>query len=78
VSSYPGDAIEKNRLLLANLFNLKARLEAVDLSGQPWKHPALGELDLYQWLVIIGEQEDRHRLRIERVKSTAGFPSQES
>jgi hypothetical protein len=48
VPSYAGDAIEKNCLLLADLFNLKARLEAVHISGQTWKHPALGELDLYQ------------------------------
>jgi hypothetical protein len=48
VSFYAGDAIEKNRLLLADLFNLKARLEAMDLSWQTWKHPALGEFDLYQ------------------------------
>ena len=29
-------------------------------------HPVLGELDLYQWLVFVGEHEGRHRKQIER------------
>ena len=29
-------------------------------------HPILGELDLYQWLIFIGQHEGRHRKQIER------------
>ena len=29
-------------------------------------HPLLGELDLYQWLIFIGQHEVRHRKQIER------------
>ena len=29
-------------------------------------HPFLGELDLYQWLIFIGQHEQRHRKQIER------------
>ncbi|HET6761614.1 MAG TPA: DinB family protein [Gemmatimonadaceae bacterium] len=29
-------------------------------------HPLLGELDLYQWLIFVGQHERRHRKQIER------------
>ncbi len=29
-------------------------------------HPVLGELDLYQWLIFIGQHEGRHKKQIER------------
>jgi len=29
-------------------------------------HPILGELDLYQWLIFLGQHESRHRKQIER------------
>ena len=29
-------------------------------------HPFLGELDLYQWLIFIGQHEGRHKKQIER------------
>ena len=29
-------------------------------------HPLLGELDLYQWLIFLGQHEARHRKQIER------------
>jgi hypothetical protein len=29
-------------------------------------HPVLGELDLYQWLIFVGQHEGRHRKQIER------------
>jgi hypothetical protein len=29
-------------------------------------HAILGELDLYQWLIFVGEHEGRHRKQIER------------
>jgi hypothetical protein len=29
-------------------------------------HPILGELDLYQWLIFLGQHESRHKKQIER------------
>ena len=29
-------------------------------------HPILGELDLYQWLIFVGQHEGRHKTQIER------------
>jgi hypothetical protein len=29
-------------------------------------HPILGELDLYQWLIFLGEHEGRHKKQIDR------------
>ena len=33
-------------------------------------HPILGELDLYQWLIFVGQHEGRHRKQIERTLKT--------
>ena len=32
-------------------------------------HPALGELNLYQWLMFVARHEDRHRAQLERAHS---------
>jgi hypothetical protein len=71
------DAMAKNRSVIDDLINLRPRLELVDLSGQSWRHPFLGELNLYQWLLLLGEHEERHRLQIEAVKASFGFPVQD-
>ena len=69
------DAIEKNRLLLADLFNLKARLEAVDLSGATLE--TSGPRGARSLSMAGNNRGTRrpHRLQIERVRSSAGFPS---
>ena len=46
--------------------NLRARLEAVDLSNTAFPHPAFGKLNLYQWLAFIGLHEGRHLEQIEK------------
>jgi hypothetical protein len=66
------DAIEKNRQSINDLFALRSRLEAVDLSDRLWEHPMLGPLTLYQWLLLLGEHEERHRLQIEEIKKSFG------
>jgi hypothetical protein len=73
------DAVTKNQRVIDDLFNLRGRLALVDLSSeQTWNHPFLGQLNLYQWLLLLGEHEERHRLQIEGVKAAAGFPVQDS
>ncbi len=69
------DAVAKNRQTIDDLFALKSRLDAVDLSDQTWRHPLLGDLSLYQWFLLLGEHEERHRLQIEEIKSSAVFPT---
>jgi len=75
LSSRPiSSSLAKMRASLAGLAEIQSRLEAVDLSEQMFPHPFLGPLNAYQWLVLLGEHEDRHRGQIDRLRATAGFP----
>lgn len=38
----------------------------VNLSAIVRTHPALGELNLYQWALFVGQHEERHRRQMER------------
>ena len=69
------DSLIKLRAALAGFGEIQSRLEAVDLSEQMFPHPALGPFNAYQWMVLLGEHEDRHRGQIERMKATDGFPA---
>ena len=67
---------------LARLRESRARmLEGVeqladyDLTQLKYPHPLLGELDMYQWIMIAGGHEGRHVAQIGRIKAAAGFPS---
>ncbi|HEV7858822.1 MAG TPA: DinB family protein [Pyrinomonadaceae bacterium] len=53
----------------AGLRRLQPRLEATDLSGARYPHPAFGPLNLYQWLAFIGLHEARHLRQIESLIS---------
>ena len=50
------------------------QLGQYDLSLLKYPHPLLGELNLYQWLVIAGGHERRHANQINRIKSEPDFP----
>jgi DinB family protein len=39
-------------------------------------HISLGDLDCYQWLVVLGQHTLRHVFQIEEIKADPGFPSQ--
>jgi uncharacterized damage-inducible protein DinB len=45
-----------------------------DLRKHFFPHPVLGELDLYQWLLLVGAHCERHRAQCEEVMASAGFP----
>lgn len=47
---------------------------ASDLRRYFFKHPAFGDLDLYQWLLLIAAHCDRHRVQSEEVMASPGFP----
>jgi uncharacterized damage-inducible protein DinB len=68
------DSLAKMSATLAGFGEVKSRLEAVDLSEQMFPHPFLGPINAYQWMVLLGEHEDRHRGQIERLKATVGSP----
>ena len=37
-------------------------------------HIAFGDLDCYQWLLLVGQHSLRHALQIEEIKASAGYP----
>jgi uncharacterized damage-inducible protein DinB len=59
----------------ADIQGARPRLEASDCSQQTFPHPAVGQLNPYQWMIVWGEHMARHRGQIERIKAAAGFPA---
>ena len=45
-----------------------------DLRGYLIPHMALGELDLYQWLIVLSLHGTRHAAQIEEIKADPAFP----
>ena len=45
-----------------------------DLRHHFFPHPVFGEVDCYQWLLIVAAHCDRHRLQGEEVMAADGFP----
>jgi uncharacterized damage-inducible protein DinB len=45
-----------------------------DLRAHFGEHRAVGELDAYQWLLVIAAHTERHVLQIEEVKAAAKYP----
>lgn len=41
-----------------------------------YKHPVLGDLDAYQWILLISAHTERHVNQILEVKAAPGFPKQ--
>ncbi len=78
VQPLPG--LSKAEVLAALQASRQAVLDAVapageyDLSGVIWPHPALGDINFYQWLLFIGKHEQRHLGQIEEIKKAEGFP----
>ena len=76
VRSPYGHALIKNIDISEALDGLESSREAlrgavVSASGLPLgeikhTHVILGELDLYQWLIFLGQHEGRHKKQIER------------
>jgi hypothetical protein len=62
--------------LLADLADSRAaflaaaeRARGVDLSRLQFPHPALGRLDMYQWVLFLGKHDLRHLHQMERAGS---------
>jgi hypothetical protein len=46
-----------------------------DLRNHFFPHVAFGDLDCYQWLVVLGQHGFRHALQIEEIKADAMYPA---
>jgi hypothetical protein len=46
-----------------------------DVSSLLFPHPALGPINPYQWLMVMGGHEARHRNQINRIKADANYPT---
>jgi hypothetical protein len=46
-----------------------------DVSTLLYPHPALGPINAYQWLLVMGGHEGRHRRQINRLKEDANYPA---
>jgi hypothetical protein len=56
--------LDENRRLLNEL---RPRIEMTDSSNTAFPHPFFGNINLYQWLVMIGMHEARHLKQIEGI-----------
>lgn len=52
---------------LQALKDLRSRIVAADSSHTKFPHPFLGDLNLYEWLILAGLHERRHLAQIERI-----------
>ena len=46
-----------------------------DLRGYTIPHMAFGDLDLYQWLIVLSNHGTRHAAQIEEIKADPAFPA---
>ena len=66
--------------LVDELKNSGARISAftmetqADLRSHFFPHLAFGDLDCYQWLVLLGQHGGRHALQIEEIKGDPAYP----
>jgi hypothetical protein len=51
-----------------------AETTQADLENHFFAHLSLGDLNAYQWLVLIAKHSERHALQIEEIKSDAQYP----
>jgi hypothetical protein len=67
--------------LVGELRKIRARTLAFaaetqgDLRNHFFPHIAFGDLDCYQWLVVLGQHAARHALQIEEIKVHPAYPA---
>lgn len=67
--------------LVAEFENARARSArfvaetSADLRAWTNAHPFFGELDCYQWVLLMGLHAERHARQIEEIKADAAFPA---
>lgn len=68
-----GEMIAELRKTRAKTIAFVIGLEG-DLRGHFFAHVALGDLDCYQWLVVMAQHGARHAKQIEQVMGDPGYP----
>jgi DinB superfamily len=71
--SEPAELVAEFRNARARTIAFAAETEC-DLRGHFFPHIAFGDLDCYQWLVVLGQHTLRHCLQIEEVLRDSKFP----
>jgi hypothetical protein len=69
------DSIARMGETRAKLLEPLDELCRYDVNDLQYPHPALGPINSYQWLLVMGGHEARHRKQIDRVKEDASFPA---
>jgi hypothetical protein len=75
----PRGELTASQALAALAESRRELLSALDLAdglalGQiSFPHPLIGPLDLYQWVLFVGQHEARHAAQIEEIAGTIGF-----
>jgi hypothetical protein len=62
---------EKLEFSRSGLRKFAAEADGMALSTVKFPHPAIGEIDLYQWVLFIGQHERRHIAQIRRILQLA-------
>jgi hypothetical protein len=72
---WPGTAelVAEFRKTRAQTLTFVAELQG-DLRSHFFAHVALGDLDCYQWLVVMAQHGARHALQIEQIKADPAYP----
>ena len=72
----PGRSLAALRASRAELHRILAAADGLALGRLTAPHPFLGELDFYQWVLFLGQHEERHRRQIvaigERIRAAGG------
>ena len=67
------EAVEELRGTRARTVEFVSITDA-DLRGYTIPHMAFGEIDLYQWLIVLSLHGTRHAAQIEEIKADPAFP----
>jgi len=71
--SDPGEMVAELRRTRAQTIAFAQETHA-DLRAHFFPHIAFGDLDCYQWLLLVGQHSLRHTLQIEDVKANTEYP----
>ena len=68
------ELIQELRTIRARTIAFAGKTQA-DLRTHFFPHIAFGDLDCYQWLVVLGQHAARHALQIEEIKAHPAYPA---
>jgi hypothetical protein len=70
----PGELVTQLRKVRARTFAFAESTQA-EVRDHYFPHIAFGDLDCYQWLVVLGQHAARHAIQIEEIKAHPSFPA---